>query len=289
MAKERTIRTLYRDPHAALIGGVCAGIAETLEADVLLVRVAAIVSCVMTLGLVIALYLVFWTILPVKPAKRAFVEVEPSRVRSEYYNKVVTLRSDKAQPYNPELKVFEQDTGAALRAQAGEKTQKSSRFPLVMLAILLIATTLIIFCAVAFMPTTNFATFIPLYWIPLGIYFMAFPKEHRSFAMRVCIMLLCFEACFVMMPFALGIYGFQSFAYQRNPTFIAWIVAFIFLLAAIIFERTSLYAIAASLVFIAAISLFNDFGLFESLKYFSFDDLKSFAALGLSLRSPGMM
>ena len=91
MSKERSIKNWYRDPQNAVIGGVCAGIAESASIDTLLVRVTAIALCFVTFGLAIVLYLVLFAILPIKPSSGSFIDLEPSRVQSERYRRVVNL------------------------------------------------------------------------------------------------------------------------------------------------------------------------------------------------------
>lgn len=80
---------LYRDPQHAVLGGVCAGIAEAIDADALLVRVATIVLFVLTFGLITVLYLVFVAVLPVKPSESAMIDARPISARSERYGQVV--------------------------------------------------------------------------------------------------------------------------------------------------------------------------------------------------------
>lgn len=273
------MRTLYRDPHAAVLGGVCAGIAETLDVDVLLVRVAALVAFAMTLGLVTALYLVLWTILPVKPDKSAFIEVEPSRVQSERYDKVVNVRNDKAQPGKAEVKVIE-ERPRPYRSRKTTRDLSAYRSSLVITAIFLVLITVVIALAVSASPGTTFASFLPLYFIPLGLFFMTIPNPTRRISTRICMMMLCFEFCFLLMPFSLGLCSYEDLASLQSPSFLLWIAALIFLFAAIIFENTSCYVLTIILIFASATITFQDFGLLDLTLLFSFEDFKAFTALG---------
>ena len=47
-----------------MIGGVCAGIAESLNADPSLVRIAAIALFIMFHGITLLIYIILWEILP---------------------------------------------------------------------------------------------------------------------------------------------------------------------------------------------------------------------------------
>jgi phage shock protein PspC (stress-responsive transcriptional regulator) len=62
------MKKLYLSVADRKIGGVCGGIAEYFELDPTLVRLAAVVACLIT-GLIPLLigYLVAWAIIPVKP------------------------------------------------------------------------------------------------------------------------------------------------------------------------------------------------------------------------------
>lgn len=63
-------RGLRRDTEGGLIGGVCAGVAEATGWDVTLVRIAAVVLGVVSLGVV--LYLLAWCLLPDQHGRRVF-------------------------------------------------------------------------------------------------------------------------------------------------------------------------------------------------------------------------
>lgn len=281
MVKERAVKTLYRDPQSGVLGGVCTGIAESLDVDVLLVRVATIVACVMTFGLAIVLYLVFWTILPVKVSLGPFVEVEPSRVRSELYGKVVNVRPDKAQPGKAEVKVFEQRSFPSVGRRKEPKSRESYHFSLLLLGIFFALVTVVIFCAITTSPDTDLATFAPLYFIPLGIFLVTIPSTTRPIAVRICAMVLCFEACFVCLPFTLGLCNYESFAALGEVGFLLWFISFIALFAAVVFQNTGCCVFAVALIFVAALVTFQNFGVIGPVVPFSFESLKSFTALGL--------
>lgn len=279
MVREAHIRTFYRDPQAGVIGGVCAGIAESLDVDVLLVRVAAIVALIMTFGLVTALYLVLWTILPVKPDKGVFIEIEPSRVQSEHYEKVVNVRSDKAQPGKAEVKVIE-ERPRTYRSRRTARSLAAYRFSLLIFCISLVAITCIIALAISVSPGTTFLSFVPLYLISVGLFFMVMPSQSRPFSVRICMMVLCFEFCFVLLPFTLGLCTYEDLSFLQGPAFLLWISALILLFAAIIFENVSCYILAIFLILAAAVIGFHDLGLFDPALLASFEDLKEFIALG---------
>lgn len=61
-------RKLHRDPSKAVVGGVCAGLAEYMNVDVTVVRVVAALLVVFTFFAALFAYLLMWAIVPVKPA-----------------------------------------------------------------------------------------------------------------------------------------------------------------------------------------------------------------------------
>jgi phage shock protein C len=59
------MKKLYRDEYHGKIAGICAGLADMLNADVTVVRLAAVFLCVATgLWPGIVTYLVGWAIIP---------------------------------------------------------------------------------------------------------------------------------------------------------------------------------------------------------------------------------
>jgi len=63
MAKK--IKRLYRSKENKIIGGVCGGIAEHLNADPTIVRLIWVLACLLW-GAGVLLYLIAWIIIPEK-------------------------------------------------------------------------------------------------------------------------------------------------------------------------------------------------------------------------------
>ncbi|WP_139651541.1 PspC domain-containing protein [Raoultibacter phocaeensis] len=80
-------KRLYRS-RDALIGGVCAGIAEYFDIDPIVARILAVVLTLATAGTFAIAYLALWIILPLAPDPTAPVEVKPESVHSETYGPV---------------------------------------------------------------------------------------------------------------------------------------------------------------------------------------------------------
>lgn len=88
MTKERH---LYRSRNA-LIGGVCAGIAERLNVDPVVTRILFVAFAVLTCGFAGFFYLALWAVLPKAPKRVKPVDVEPQLVHSDTFG-VVDCRS----------------------------------------------------------------------------------------------------------------------------------------------------------------------------------------------------
>ena len=85
-------RQLYRSRNA-LVGGVCAGIAERFDVDPLVVRILFLTFAVLTLGLAGLAYLVLWVVLPKRPMQVKPVKVEPDSVHSDTFGAVDCRRA----------------------------------------------------------------------------------------------------------------------------------------------------------------------------------------------------
>ena len=72
----------------ALLGGVCAGVAEYFDVDPVVVRILVVVLTVASAGLLGVAYVAMWAVLPKAPEVVVPVEVEPQSVRSDTYGDV---------------------------------------------------------------------------------------------------------------------------------------------------------------------------------------------------------
>jgi phage shock protein PspC (stress-responsive transcriptional regulator) len=78
-------RKLYRSRTDSMIAGVCGGLAEYFNVDVILVRIAAVVLALAAHGAGLIAYLIFWVIVPQKPLEESLQsagEIEASTSES---------------------------------------------------------------------------------------------------------------------------------------------------------------------------------------------------------------
>lgn len=105
---------LYRS-HDALACGVCAGIADKLGLDPVIVRILMVIFCLVTLGAGVVVYIVLIAAVPLEPEDALPVDVRPDEVLSESYGSLASSESAEAQ------KASAQKAGAR-----GGKAQKRS-------------------------------------------------------------------------------------------------------------------------------------------------------------------
>lgn len=72
---------LYRS-RDSIIAGVCAGIADRLDFDAIVIRILALLLGSVTFGLVAIVYAALWLILPVQPESGAPYDITPERAES---------------------------------------------------------------------------------------------------------------------------------------------------------------------------------------------------------------
>lgn len=82
----------------ALIGGVCAGVADYFNVDPLIVRIIMVVFTFASAGLLGIAYIVLWIVLPLEPKEEAPFDVEPQSVHSETYGAVDFDAPRKGEP-----------------------------------------------------------------------------------------------------------------------------------------------------------------------------------------------
>lgn len=80
-------KRLYRS-RDALVGGVCAGVADYFNVDTLVVRILTIVFTLASGGLLTLAYIALWVVVPKEPKVATPVDVEPQAVHSETYGAV---------------------------------------------------------------------------------------------------------------------------------------------------------------------------------------------------------
>lgn len=69
----------------AVAGGICAGAADVLGVDAVVIRILVVLLCLMTAGLGVAVYFVLWALVPLAPEEPLPLDVRPHKATSETY------------------------------------------------------------------------------------------------------------------------------------------------------------------------------------------------------------
>lgn len=93
-------KRLFRS-RKALIGGVCAGVADYFNVDPVVVRILAVVFAFASAGLLIIPYVALWVVVPLEPKEVAPLDVQPQSVHSETYGAVDMGAPRKSDPSAP--------------------------------------------------------------------------------------------------------------------------------------------------------------------------------------------
>lgn len=65
-------KRLYRSRTGRMLGGVCGGIAEYFNIDLVWMRIAAVIGAFFSLGIAIPVYVILWMIIPQKPLQSSY-------------------------------------------------------------------------------------------------------------------------------------------------------------------------------------------------------------------------
>ena len=64
VSEEKPVKKFYRDPDSKAIGGICAGLAHYLDADVVLIRLLFVLATVLSVSLGFWFYVIVWFVVP---------------------------------------------------------------------------------------------------------------------------------------------------------------------------------------------------------------------------------
>lgn len=80
---------LYRSNEGAVIGGVCSGLADANNWDVVTVRVIYVLISLLVVGMPVLLYILLWIIIPEKSVRVAEMkrkeEQDPYDINADFY------------------------------------------------------------------------------------------------------------------------------------------------------------------------------------------------------------
>lgn len=93
-------KALMRKGDERVVAGVCAGIADYLDADAISVRVTAVVLLISTVGVIAIPYMVLAVLMPCDRCGNEPLDIDPTSIASDRYRQVVVKKggtqSDRA-------------------------------------------------------------------------------------------------------------------------------------------------------------------------------------------------
>lgn len=234
-------RPLYRSRNA-LVGGVCAGIAQRLNIDPVIVRIFFVAFTFITFGLTGFLYLALWAVLPKEPKRVKPVVVEPQSVHSDTFG-VVDCRSARrryatsarcAQPASyvgaahlpptPPSVARQMDGSEGVDAprtsdqafeQVPEAKDEMHRPSWILVACALVAGSLLVSVGVslaiaALVRGVSWWQCWPLSLVVLGIMRMAIPGGKRARAAAFLLGVTLSSVGFLLLPMSTGVVAWES-------------------------------------------------------------------------------
>lgn len=200
MAQEKR---LYRSRNA-LVGGVCAGIADHFATDTLMVRLAAVLLLIITCGFAGIPYLILWANLPLEPLQGTPVDVQPEEVLSATFGAMS----------------YEASSGApdASTTRNGTDTDENKQRRYIIEGMLWAGALLLLAGVMSFVATfvrgVSWWQVWPLMLVIVGIMRMVLPGKDGNETAAFMIGLLCFCLGVVLLPMALGIIAWSTLHYM---------------------------------------------------------------------------
>jgi len=161
-------KKLYRSRDDRMIAGVCGGLAEYLDVDPTLVRVATVVLAALTSGWVVVAYIVLMIVVPEEPAVQATEPPQPGQGPAEQAGQ---------EQFRAEQGVAEMSVPTDTTSERDdEKRPSRGGAPLAGLVLIALG---VVFLLDRLVPGFSIARYWPVLLIILGIWIMVRPREGR--------------------------------------------------------------------------------------------------------------
>lgn len=229
-----------------VIAGVCSGIADRLDVDVVVARVTAVVLFICTVGLITIPYIVLAIVLPAAETEDNLLEVKPTSVVSDRYEQVVEVKKPANAKTTEQYGVHAdaghvppkppEDGGVETPAHVyipyrheKENAVPEGSYQHIALVVAIAVATTAFFVMVANSiisrhPEWDLIDFWPELLVVAGVTLLVCFYERLSFVVRLSALLFCIELCLALLPFTLGIY--PPFALDRTSIIPALLVCF---------------------------------------------------------------
>lgn len=226
---------LYRSRDAYL-GGVCAGIAERLDADPIVVRIFVVLFTFVTVGLGAIVYLVMWARMPLKPEGPEPFEVLPESAESFAYGK-------------------QDHRFGLLAASRGRYGNTLPGAPSIVVRLAVAVCLMLLFLAVAMNASpmvegTHWWQFWPLAFVICGLCLIVIPirSNHESLWHALGIVLTSVAA--MMFPISLGVVSWSTLPYAFSQLWLLLLVAVVLVLVGVAVKMDAVM-LAGSLCIVA--------------------------------------
>lgn len=220
----------------AVVGGVCAGLAERLDVDPIVVRILALFIALLTAGLGVIVYAVLWARLPRGDESAIPYEVTPEHAESSMYGNV------------------DCETGRA----AGARTRKEGGISFLarlsiavglMLLFLLVATNIAPLVA-----GTEWWQFWPIALIIVGLCLIVIPVPTRYEAVWHALGIVVTSAAATLLPITLNMMSWETLPFAFSRAWILLVLAVVIFAIGLIRQSDTLVVTAA--FFIVAFFVF---------------------------------
>lgn len=182
-----------RRSHDAYVGGVCAGIAEYLDFDPIVIRILAILLTGLTLGLAVIVYAILWARIPRRAKPALPYDVMPESAES-------STRGSVDCAFNLE-----------------EDSSRSGRLP-ILARVAVAAGLMVLFLVVAvnlspLMPGTQWWQFWPLGFLIVGLCLIIIPVRTRFEAAWHALGVVVTSVSASLLPMSLGVVSWNTIPY----------------------------------------------------------------------------
>ena len=221
----------------AVLGGVCAGLADRFDLDPIVVRILAVLITLLTAGVGFVVYLVLWVRLPREDDSAMLYDVLPESAESNAYGCV------------------DCSTGRALGGDYDEEQAGVSFVVRLAIAICLI----MLFFAVAlnlspYVPGTEWWQFWPISLLTIGLCLIVIPVSSRYEAAWHALGIVVTAAAATLLPISLGIVAWQTLPFALSRAWLLLVLAAI--MFAIGFRRKNNALMIGASFFVVAFFVF---------------------------------
>lgn len=210
VAQQMTYKQLYRS-RDAYIAGVCAGIAEYLEFDPIVIRILAVLFAVTTVGIGGIVYLALWAYIPRSPEPQAPYDVTPESAESSVYGSLDCIEGDDVSPIGGDEEYGRPSMVQRLAVAVG-----------LMVLFLLVATNL-----APIVSGTQWWQFWPLAFLIIGLCLIVIPVRTRFESAWHAAGIAITSLAATMLPMSLGLLSWDTLGHAVSGLWFLLVIAIV--------------------------------------------------------------